>query len=189
MTLQDVHDKARALGLGRVEQLWEILRVKLFGDTGRSDAAASRPAPPASNSYVSSLLGRFSAPVTGPGAQGSGADVLGMLGSAAAAAAASYASGAGGKRSFSGGGMVPPEDARERRAWVAAQKDKLREMLGEVERMERDGEGSTSGFETIDKSEAAAGGLERRNTGGGWGSYIWGGKKDDGKGPSADLAY
>ncbi|KAB8338932.1 hypothetical protein FH972_021872 [Carpinus fangiana] len=195
MLLQDVHDQARALGLGRIIQLWEAVSAKLFGATGSEAANAARPAPPASNSYVSSLLGRFSAPVTGPGAQsGSGADVLSMLGSAAAAAASSYA-GQGGKRGVSGGARgfeaPPPEDARERKAWVAAQKERLREMIGEVERLEKDGDGSTSGFETIDRSEAAAGGVERRKTsGGGWGSYIWGGKKeDDGKGTSADLAY
>lgn len=185
--IEDVHTKARGLGLGRLELLWDFIRSKLGGAPPAQPPPSQRPRPQAGSSYVSGLLGRFAAPVSGIGSTGNApaGDLLGMVGSALS----NYAGTSGTSRS------LVPEDVKgekDRRAWVLQQRQRLRGLLDEI-----DGEAAKMGegeYERIDRDEAREGApTNRRTTSGNWLGGIWGGKEGSqatqGKSSGADLAY
>lgn len=137
-----------------VERGVEYVKTNLLGwpaSPTRNLAAEAARAPPSSNNYVASLLGRFSPPfAAGDAASGTGAAAIsGLLGTALAQASslASAPSGsAAASRSVSGGGrgggfneaLIPPNlssDA-ERLEYIASRREQLRTLLGAFEREE-----------------------------------------------------
>lgn len=196
--IEQAHAVARDFGLGHLEALWEYVKTNVLGQppSRRDPAADAARAPPASNSFVASLLGRFTAPT--PAGAGPQAGLSALLGSALAQASnLTAAAGAGtgsATRDVHRDALIPAHLSSdgERLAYIKSQREHLRTLLGAFDREEQtinlasvDGSSgmgrsrSENEFETIRSEDAGPPpGVGGRASSGSWGAWIVGKGKE-----------
>ncbi|PNS13798.1 Proline-specific permease [Sphaceloma murrayae] len=124
------HEKAKAAGLGYVNQAIELVRTKVFG------LPPKQPTPPPSQtaSYSQNLLSRFAMPSARPGFPSTAGanDLFSMLGNVVQQATA------GGTQSrdvaasglTASGHLIPPEiTGEERRTYISTQRNRIMTLL------------------------------------------------------------
>ena len=220
--IADTHQKLRENGLDYIWQAVEWVRTNVLRmQSSEPMSLHHRPPPRTAESYVSNLLTRFTAPYSS--AAGAGAtsppagDFYNLLSSAAATLGINPTSGSSSSTATArdaqidslarSGALVPPhlKSVGERADFVALQREKLRVLLGALDKeageleMQRDVERRVSGgpgglsksrsegdFERVERDEASNGGEEggkevsgvskgEGSGSGGWFGWIGGG--------------